>query len=434
MAQVAPGFEISNFVFEKSVGSGAFASVWRAHHKVSGHRVAIKVIQKAGITSEVAHTRLEREKAFLKKMEHPFVAEFFQFMEDDHSVFLVMEYVENGNLLDYVNTNGRLAEDQARRYFAQLVSVLEYLHSELKVAHRDLKCENVLLDRYNNIRVIDFGLSNQFNDINPVLRTACGSPAYAAPEMVKGNPYTPAADIWSAGILLFAIVAGYLPFDDDNIQRLLQKIVYTEARYPAFMTPQLTDLLQKMICKDPQRRITLDMIKNHPWFSQSEYIALLEQSRVETKWDGQNTDSIIAKEIIDEITRLGIGCHELHHSLLVGDFTELTALYRIIFRQRMMEKMKDIMTKVVRQAGTRKMPLPLGRPVTPGVSPRGTPAPGYGAPKPTPFPAAGAAPQRVLTTPVAVNTSARRGSRPVAVRPNIAVPSPRGGAAPAHET
>jgi serine/threonine protein kinase len=210
---------------------------------VSGHLVAVKMIQKSGITSEFAQTRLEREKTFLKKMEQIFVAEFFQFMENDQNVFLVMEYVENGNLLNDVNTNGRLAEDQARCYFAQLVSVLEYLHNELKVAHCDLKCENVLLDRYNNIRVIDFGLSNQFTDIHPIFKTACGSPAYAAPEMVKGNPYTHAADIWSAGNLLFAIVVGWLPYDDDNMQRLLQKIVYTEVRYPAFMTPQLTDLL-----------------------------------------------------------------------------------------------------------------------------------------------------------------------------------------------
>jgi serine/threonine protein kinase len=342
-------------------------------------------------------------------------------------VFLVQEYVENGNLLDYVNTNGRLAEDQARRYFAQLVSVLDYLHAELKVAHRDLKCENVLLDRYNNIRVIDFGLSNQFTEINPVLRTACGSPAYAAPEMVKGNPYTPAADIWSAGILLFAIVAGYLPYDDDNIQRLLQKIVYTEVRYPAFMTPQLIDLLQKMICKDPQRRITLEMIKHHPWFSQSEYIALLEQSRLETRWDGQNTDSPIAKEIIDEMTALRIDCHELHHSLLIGDFTELTALYRIFRRQAITERLKDVMQRVG-QSAARKGAVPIGHPPA-APSPRGVPRPG----RPTALPPAGAAGQRVLTTPVPTGTAARRGSRPIAVRPNAGLQGARASTPGAHE-
>jgi serine/threonine protein kinase len=363
-------------------------------------------------------------------MEHPFVAEFFQVIENNADYFLVMEYVENGNLLDYVNTNGRLSEDQARRYFGQLVSVLEYLHLERKVAHRDLKCENVLLDRYNNIRVIDFGLSNQFSDVNPNLSTTCGSPAYAAPEMVKGNTYTQAADIWSAGILLFAIVAGHLPFDDDNIQRLLQKIVYTEVRYPAFMTSQLVDLLQKMICKDPERRITLNMIKAHPWFSQTEYLALLEQSKVESNWESQSCDAVSQKEIIDQITSYGIDCHGLSQALLTHEFTELTALYRIIFREKTTEKMKDLMQKVCQQsAAGRKMPTPLGRPAV-----QGGPVPGIAA-RLLPFPVAatGGPGSCVLTTPVVANISARRGSRPVAVRPNVAMPTPRGGATGAHE-
>jgi serine/threonine protein kinase len=426
MSELAPGYEVGSFILEKNVGAGAFASVWKARHKISNHVVAIKVIAKDGVSTPVARTRLQREISFLKRMEHPFVSEFFQDIDAPDSVFLVMEFAENGNLLDYVNSNGRLPEDQARRYFAQLVSVLEYLHFELKVAHRDLKCENVLLDRYNNIRVIDFGLSNQFTDVNPKLSTACGSPAYAAPEMVKGNAYTQAADIWSAGVLLFAIVAGYLPFDDDNIQRLLQKIVYTEVKYPAFMSPQLVDLLQKMICKDPERRISLDMIKNHPWFSQSEYNALLGESKIDAKRDGQ--DPVIEKEIIDKMTQLGIDCHELHHSLLVGDFTELTALYRIFRRVATTECLKDVMQRVG-QSGPRKGPTPSGHPPA-GPSPRGVPLPGRPAPFP---PAGGGAGPRVLTTPVAAGTAGRRGSRPVAVRPNIGLAGTRPGTRGAHE-
>jgi serine/threonine protein kinase len=201
-----------------------------------------------------------------------------------------------------MNDNGRLSEDQARRYFTQLLTVLEYLHSEQKVAHRDLKCENVLLDRYNNIRLIDFGLSNQFTDLNPQLRTACGSPAYAAPEMIQGNTYTYTADIWSAGILLFALVAGYLPFDDDRASGVLQKVVHSEVGYPAFISPQLRDLLQKMICKDPEERITLDMIKAHPWFSQSQYHLLKDVIHPESQASGQQ--GRIQKGVIDEISRI----------------------------------------------------------------------------------------------------------------------------------
>jgi serine/threonine protein kinase len=365
----------------------------------------------------------------LKQFDHPFISELFQVIETDASFFLVMEFVENGNLLDYVNNNGRLSEDQARRYFAQLVSVLEYLHVERKVAHRDLKCENVLLDRYNNIRVIDFGLSNVFTDLNPNLLTACGSPAYAAPEMVKGNAYTHAADIWSSGILLFAIVGGYLPFDDENVQRLLQKLVYTEVRYPSFFTPQLTDLLQKMLCKDPERRITLEMIRNHPWFSQAEYTVLLERSNFESRADGTTSEAVINRDVIDQITALGIDCHELPGSLLKGEFTELTALYRIYLRERATEKMKDLMDKMKTSGASRG-----ARPPTPGFAKSvvpGGPRPFPGGAKPPGFQPV--AQPKVLAAPVGAGAAAgrRRSSRPIAVRRDVQGADASGGS---HET
>jgi serine/threonine protein kinase len=396
---------------------------------ISNQSVAVKTILKSTINTPVARTRLQREIALLKKMEHPFIAEFFQVFETPEAHALVMEYVENGNLLDYVNSNGRLSEDQARRYFTQLLSVLEYLHYERKVAHRDLKCENVLLDRYNNIRIIDFGLSNMFSDINPKLSTACGSPAYAAPEMVRGNPYTQTADIWSAGILLFAICVGHLPFDDDNLQRLLHKIVYNEVFYPSFLSPPLIDLLQKMICKEPNNRISLEMIKNHPWFSQSEYLALQQSVFAGgLKWqtgEGESPEARIDKEIIDQMTALGVNCHDLHQALLVGEFTELTALYRIFLREKATEKMKDLMQKVsamllpMSKAKaiplTRPPPRPPSEPSEAGQT-RLTPLTRTPANVPVPLPFGGAGASRVLVAPVVAAAGGRRLSRPVAVR------------------
>ncbi|OHT02672.1 CAMK family protein kinase [Tritrichomonas foetus] len=450
---IRPGSTIGSFVLERNIGSGAFASVWRGHHINSKSPVAIKVINKSTISTEVAQTRLQREIALLKQMEHPFIAEFFQVIEDPMSYYLVMEYVENGNLLDYVNSNGRLSEDQARRYFAQLVSCLEYLHCEKKVAHRDLKCENVLLDKYNNIRLIDFGLSNMFSDVCPQLSTACGSPAYAAPEMIKGNTYTIQADIWSAGILLFAIVAGHLPYDDDNVQRLLQKIVYTDVFYPSFLSPPLVDLLSKMICKDPEERITLDKIKEHPWFSQAEYYALLQQSCFDNirNHDSNNEASIaeskIDREVIDKMTSLGVDCHQLHQSLLMGEFTELTALYRILLRAKTTEIMKDSMTKVQQNASpfmspARLQTMPLMRPPPVNGKPiplMPMPAANTNTPPPSvpmiqkksptfvqkpafQTPLSGS--QRVLKSPVLNNTANRRLSRPVAIRRPMNMPNP----------
>jgi serine/threonine protein kinase len=298
--------------------------------------------------------------------------------------------------------NGRLSEDQARRYFAQLLSVLEYLHCAKKVAHRDLKCENILLDRYNNIRVIDFGLSNQFSDECPQLKSACGSPPYAAPEMVKGQPYAQDADIWSAGIVLYAIVSAKLPFFDDNIQRLFQKIVHQPAMYPAFMSSQLTDLLDRLLCKDPENRISLDMIKSHTWFSQTEYLALLEQSKPEFMVNGGPTQLVIQRDVIEQMTGLGIDCRELPHSLLVGEFTGLTALYRIYLRQKTTERMKDLMQRVS-DTGQRK--LPIAKLVQPHMF---TPCPAAVGGK-LPFLAAN---PRILAA-VAPTASGRRSSRPL---------------------
>jgi serine/threonine protein kinase len=250
----------------------------------------------------------------------------------------------------------------------ELISVLDYLHHEKRVAHRDLKCENVLLDRYHNIRVIDFGLSNMFSELSPTLQTACGSPAYAAPEMIQGQPYTQAADIWSSGIVLFAITAGYLPFDDDNVQRLLQKVVYTDPEYPPFFSPQLIDLLDKMLCKEPDHRMTTEGVKNHPWFSQTEYLALLQEAG-QGIWESDEgpSESAIDHEIVGKMTGMGVDCHKLTQLLLTDDFTDLTALYRLLRREKIMERNRDLFTKVPAVAMTLK---PQSKPI--GVfKPRG---------------------------------------------------------------
>jgi serine/threonine protein kinase len=406
----------------------------------SNRPVAIKVILKSSIDSPVAKTRLQRELALLKQMKHPFIAELFFSGEDANNYYLVMEFVENCNLLEYVNDHGRLSEDQARRYFAELISVLDYLHNEKHVAHRDLKCENILLDHHNNVRIIDFGLSNVFNEASPTLQTACGSPAYVAPEMIQGQPYTQAADIWSSGIVLFSICAGWLPFDDDNVQRLLQKVVYTEVNYPPFLSPQLIDLLDKMICKEPENRITIDGVKNHPWFSQTEYMALLQEAG-HGIWDQDEGEPAIDPEIIGAMTALGLDCRRLHESLLTEDLPDMTALYRILRREKLVESNKDLLTKVPTVAMTlkpvRALPgvfRPSGQAQSNSTTPRGL----LGGRVPIAVPSiaaspltAGKGPQRLSAPAGPGVNSGRRMSRPMAIRRPVAA----GGAGPgAHET
>jgi tRNA A-37 threonylcarbamoyl transferase component Bud32 len=332
---------IGNYVFEKCLGTGAFAEVWLASHQSTLLKVAIKVILKSSIVDPEAMTRFARELNFLKQMRHSFISEFFECLEDDHAFYCCMEFAENDTLLKFMLQNGPLPESQARHFFSQLVCVLEYLHVDLCVCHRDVKAENLLLDRHNNIRVIDFGLSNQFNANHPVLNTACGSPPYAPPEMIKRQPYTQAADIWSAGVLLYSMATGTLPFDDENVTTLLRKIVTQEVPYPSYLSRPLSDLLQRMLTKNPEMRITLDEIKNHEWFSQSQYAALFAMNLSE-----RATEVIVDSDLVDQMAQMGIETATLRQQLLLGAFTELTAMYRMLRRQRLTDQMMDLVASL----------------------------------------------------------------------------------------
>ena len=342
LADVSLG-SVGDYDFVRRLGAGSFATVWLARHRITGGQVAIKVILKSSLDAPEAITRFNREISLLKQMNHPFIAELFEILETDAAYFLVMEFVEHGNMLEYVNTNGRLDENRARRYFCQLISALDYLHNTKFVAHRDLKAENVLLDRNDNIRLIDFGLSNAFTKGTPQLMTACGSPAYAAPEMIQGCPYTKAADMWSAGILLYAMVAGRLPFDDTNVQTLLQKVLDHEVPYPDTMSRSLVAILKRLLNKNPESRITIDRLKEQPWFSQCEYTVLI----------GFNTKAlydatVIDREIVEKMTSLGLDVRDLPQAVIMDEYTPTTSIYRQFRRDKLTSKMKDLLDEMRR--------------------------------------------------------------------------------------
>ena len=331
--------EVGDYKLLSPIGEGSFATVRLAEHKVTRLKVAVKIVPRSRFSDPESQTRFQREVALIKDLDHPFIAEFFELIEDSENFYVVMEYVENGNMLDFVNRNGELSEDQARRYFFQLVAVLEYLHDVKRIAHRDLKAENVLLDRHDNIRLIDFGLSNIFSADDPYLKTACGSPAYASPEMVRGQPYTKAGDVWSAGVLLYAMVVGELPFEDDNLQRLLQKIIYTKPTFPPELSPQVKDLIMRMLEKEPEKRITLKKVKEHPWFSQFEYMKMVIGSNVERCYiaKGEGVD----RDIVKQMTEAGYDCGSLVSDVICGKVTPLTAVYRMLRKDKITDMMAE---------------------------------------------------------------------------------------------
>lgn len=180
---------------------------------------------------------------------------------------MIMEYARGGELFDHIVSHKRVREKEAARFLQQILSGVEYLH-KLNVCHRDLKPENLLMDDYNNIKIVDFGLSNTYKS-GETLQTACGSPCYAAPEMVAGKKYDGLpADIWSCGVILYAMVCGYLPFEDPKTNLLYKKILNAEYTIPDFVSPDCADLITKILNTDPNSRFTLQDIKSHTWFKQ----------------------------------------------------------------------------------------------------------------------------------------------------------------------
>ena len=178
-----------------------------------------------------------------------------------------MEYASGGELFDYIVKRKRLQEDEACRFFQQIISGVEYIH-KVKICHRDLKPENLLLDDQNNIKIVDFGLSNMYNE-GETLKTACGSPCYAAPEMIAGKRYHGLnSDIWSCGIILYAMTCGYLPFEDPNTSKLYKKILNCDYLIPGFISKPSKDLIRKVLNTDPTKRFNVTDIRTHEWYTQ----------------------------------------------------------------------------------------------------------------------------------------------------------------------
>ncbi|XP_062317952.1 serine/threonine-protein kinase BRSK2 isoform X2 [Osmerus eperlanus] len=209
--------------------------------------------------------QVEREIAILKLIEHPHVLKLHDVYENKKYLYLVLEHVSGGELFDYLVKKGRLTPKEARKFFRQIISALDFCHSH-SICHRDLKPENLLLDEKNNIRIADFGMASlQVGD--SLLETSCGSPHYACPEVIRGEKYDGRrADVWSCGVILFALLVGALPFDDDNLRNLLEKVKLGVFHMPHFIPPDCQNLLRGMIEVDATKRLTLDQIQKHTWY------------------------------------------------------------------------------------------------------------------------------------------------------------------------
>ncbi|XP_070139775.1 serine/threonine-protein kinase MARK2 isoform X14 [Drosophila kikkawai] len=256
---------IGKYKLIKTIGKGNFAKVKLAKHLPTGKEVAIKIIDKTQLNPGSLQ-KLFREVRIMKMLDHPNIVKLFQVIETEKTLYLIMEYASGGEVFDYLVLHGRMKEKEARVKFRQIVSAVQYCHQK-RIIHRDLKAENLLLDSELNIKIADFGFSNEFTP-GSKLDTFCGSPPYAAPELFQGKKYDgPEVDVWSLGVILYTLVSGSLPFDGSTLRELRERVLRGKYRIPFYMSTDCENLLRKFLVLNPAKRASLETIMGDKWMN-----------------------------------------------------------------------------------------------------------------------------------------------------------------------
>ncbi|XXG52707.1 hypothetical protein AAC387_Pa03g0962 [Persea americana] len=259
---------VGKYEVGRTIGEGTFAKVKFARNSETGDPVALKILDKEKVLKHKMVEQIKREIAIMKLIKHPNVVRLYEVMGSRTKIFIVLEFVTGGELFDKIVNHGQMREDEARRYLQQLINAVDYCHSR-GVYHRDLKPENLLLDANGNLKVSDFGLSALSQQVGDdgLLHTTCGTPNYVAPEVLNDRGYDGAtADLWSCGVILFVLLAGYLPFDDSNLLTLYKKISTAEFSCPSWFSLGAMKLITRILDPNPMTRITIPEILEDEWF------------------------------------------------------------------------------------------------------------------------------------------------------------------------
>ncbi|XP_050948509.1 serine/threonine-protein kinase MARK2 isoform X10 [Labeo rohita] len=305
----------------KTIGKGNFAKVKLAKHVLTGREVAVKIIDKTQLNSSSLQ-KLFREVRIMKLLNHPNIVKLFEVIETEKTLYLVMEYASGGEVFDYLVAHGRMKEKEARAKFRQIVSAVQYCHQKC-IVHRDLKAENLLLDADMNIKIADFGFSNEFT-LGNKLDTFCGSPPYAAPELFQGKKYDgPEVDVWSLGVILYTLVSGSLPFDGQNLKELRERVLRGKYRIPFYMSTDCENLLKKFLILNPTKRGSLEQIMKDRWMNvghEDDELKPYIEPQPDYK-DPKRTDIML---------QMGYSLDEIQDSLINQKYNDVMATYLLL--------------------------------------------------------------------------------------------------------
>ncbi|CAG9312199.1 unnamed protein product [Blepharisma stoltei] len=329
---------IGHYILGKTIGQGTFGKVKIGTHILTGEKVAIKILEKAKISDKNDVERVAREIHILKLLRHPNIVQLYEIIETPKLLYLIMEFASGGELFDFIVAHNRVEEYEACVIFQQILAGVEYLH-KINIVHRDLKPENLLLDKKNQIKLADFGLSNTYKP-GQLLKTACGSPCYAAPEMIAGKRYKGSqVDIWSCGVILYTLVCGYLPFDDKNTTQLYKKILGGDYKCPNFISEPVKDLIGKILNVDPENRYNIDQVKQHPWYRMARQEIpigiIIGFDRI-----------LIDDEMLESLNQFGFNISQARKYIESNKHNNLTTTYYLLLNKHGEGRIKPLQPKI----------------------------------------------------------------------------------------
>ncbi|XP_031716696.1 serine/threonine-protein kinase SIK3 homolog isoform X2 [Anarrhichthys ocellatus] len=324
-----PPARVGHYEIERTIGKGNFAVVKLATHVITKAKVAIKIVDKTQLDDENLK-KIFREVQIMKLLKHPHIIRLYQVMETERMIYLVTEYASGGEIFDHLVAHGRMAEKDARKKFKQIVAAVHFCHCR-NIVHRDLKAENLLLDHNLNIKIADFGFSNLFSR-GQLLKTWCGSPPYAAPELFEGKEYDgPKVDIWSLGVVLYVLVCGALPFDGSTLQNLRARVLSGKFRIPFFMSTDCEYLIRHMLVLEPSRRLTMEQINKNKWMRLGDpdpdfdrLIAECEQVKTEREIE------LINEQVLIAMCEMGLDRERTLQSLQTDAYDHYSAIYSLL--------------------------------------------------------------------------------------------------------